>query len=408
MGLKSTIIKIFSGPRYFVYHRFFLPCVVWKKRRKKTIRVLFVLQYLSEWKTEPLYLEMKKHKRIEPILGIIPCIELPGEENTLKKYCEEKGYEYLSLVHEKTLVSQAHPDFIIHQKPYSNQISKKHRLHNNLSAPCIMLPYGIHTTLESFGINSYLSLRSWRHFYENQSTLEAHKKVHRLGGINFRVTGLPFLDTLTLPPDQFPDPWPDKKGMKRIIYAPHHTVPPLFKKGYNFSSFMENGEFMLEMRKKFENQVYFVFKPHPKLYSKLVIVWGKEKADAYYDAWRNAPNSHVEEGQYLGLFKHSDAMIHDCGAFMVEYLFTGNPVMYLINENRHDDNLSPYVNKAFSLHEMGRTHADIEKFIHNVIDGVDEGKEERMKFYNEELLPPYGKTACQNIINAILGEEEYR
>ena len=28
--------------------------------------------------------------------------------------------------------------------------------------------------------------------------------------------------------------------------------------------------------------------------------------------------------------------------------------------------------------------------------------------YNEHLLPPHGKTACENIINAILGEAEYK
>ena len=408
MTLKASIIKNISYLRFLFYHKVFLPCLVWNKRRKDKIRILFVLQYLAEWKTELLYLEMKKHPRIEPIIGIIPCLEMSGEENKLKEYCKDKGYDYLSLDPEKTLVSQVQPDFIIHQKPYVHLIYEKHLIINNISVPCIMLPYGIHTTLEAYGINSYLSLRSWRHFYENQSTLDAHKKVHRLRGINFRVTGLPFLDTLIQPSDQFPDPWQDKKGRKRIIYAPHHTVPPLFKKGYNFSTFIENGEFMLEMRRKYENQVYFVFKPHPLLYNKLVRIWGKEKTDAYYASWRNAPNSHIEEGQYLDLFKHSDAMIHDCGAFMVEYLFTGNPVMYLINEKYSNENLSPYVKRAFELHKKGRTHADIEQFIQNIIDGVDEKREERSKFYVEELLPPYGKTASQNIINAILGVEDYK
>ena len=305
-------------------------------------------------------------------------------------------------------MSQVHPDFIIHQKPYIDQIDKKYRMSKNLSAPCVLIHYATHTTMESFGINSYLSLRSWKNFFENQSTLDAHKKKHRLGGINFLATGLPFMDKLTLSADQFSDPWPAMDGMKRIIYAPHHSVPPHFKKGYNYSTFMENGEFMLEMRKKFEDKVYFVFKPHPLLYKKLVQVWGKEKTDSYYDSWRNAPNSHVEEGQYIGLFKHSDAMIHDCASFMVEYLFTGNPVMYLINKERDYSNLSPYIVKAFELHEKGRTQVEIEQFIKNVIDGVDEKREERSKFYVEELLPPYGKTASQNIINAILGVEDYR
>jgi len=266
MRLKSTIIKHCSLLRFLCYHKLILPIIVWHKRRKDKIRILFVLQNLSEWKTETLYLEMKDHPRIEPLLGITLCLETPGEENNIIKYCEEKGYEYTTLNPKKNLVSQVHPDFIIHQKPYIDQIDKKYRVSKNLSAPCVLIHYATHTTMESFGINSYLSLRSWKNFFENQSTLDAHKKKHRLGGINFLATGLPFMDKLTLSADQFSDPWPAKDGMKRIIYAPHHSVPPHFKKGYNYSTFMENGEFMLEMRKKFEDKVYFVFKPHPLLY----------------------------------------------------------------------------------------------------------------------------------------------
>lgn len=407
MNLKSTIHKKLSNWVYLLYHRAFLPYVVWRKRRKEKIRILYVLQYLAEWKTEALYLEMKKHPRIEPLLGITPCLELPGEENNVMKYCREKGYDFIILDPEKTLVNQVHPDFIIHQKPYYSLIHKKHRVINNIGVPCLMLPYSIHTTIAPFGINSNMSYVSWRHFYENQSTVDAHKEKHRLKGINSVVTGLPFMDMLTLPPSHFPNPWPDKKGMKRIIYAPHHSIPQSFTKDINFSTFMENCEFMQEMRDRFRDKVYFVFKPHPLLYKKLVVIWGKERADLYYDSWRNAPNSHIEEGQYIGLFKHSDAMIHDCGAFCVEYLFTGNPVMYLINKERKDDNLTPYMRKAFRLHYMGWCHTDIEQFIQNVIDGVDVRKEERAHFYREELLPPHGKTACENIINAILGEEDY-
>ena len=35
-------------------------------------------------------------------------------------------------------------------------------------------------------------------------------------------------------------------------------------------------------------------------------------------------------------------------------------------------------------------------------------KSEREHFYNKYLIPPHGKTACENIINAILGQEEYK
>lgn len=45
---------------------------------------------------------------------------------------------------------------------------------------------------------------------------------------------------------------------------------------------------------------------------------------------------------------------------------------------------------------------DIEKFIQNVIDGIDPMKEARDKFYQERLLPPNGKLPSENIIDDII------
>ena len=49
----------------------------------------------------------------------------------------------------------------------------------------------------------------------------------------------------------------------------------------------------------------------------------------------------------------------------------------------------------------------IEKFVQNVIDDIDPRKEEREQFFKDYLLPPHGRSACENIIAAILGEYPY-
>lgn len=41
-------------------------------------------------------------------------------------------------------------------------------------------------------------------------------------------------------------------------------------------------------------------------------------------------------------------------------------------------------------------------------DEDDSKNEEREEFYQSYLVPPHGKSASQNIMNAILGEEEYK
>ena len=147
---------------------------------------------------------------------------------------------------------------------------------------------------------------------------------------------------------------------------------------------------MIEMTRKYEDKVFFVFKPHPLLRNRLNLLWGKEKTDAYYHLWDTMQNASINEGDYIDLFLESDAMIHDSGSFLTEYLYAHKPVMRTMNDV---DPKTMY--KAYN-------EQDIEKFIQNVIDGVDPMKEVREKFYQERLLPPYGKLASENIVNDII------
>ena len=385
-----------------------MPILVWFIRRKKTIRVLFVLQYLSEWKTESLYLAMLKHPRFEPILGITKCIVVEGEEKRLIDYCVKKGYNYVWIETNKTLQEQQHPDIIVHQTLYSSIISPNHQFGANKKSLFIYVPYAFNSIIASWFFNSNLTVNCWQHYFENKSCSDECRMIHHSNGFNFVVTGLPIMDILLQPKASFPNPWPingDKR--KRIIYAPHHTIADIHYSDIDYSTFLENGEFILKMAEKYKNQVYFVFKPHPRLFTNLVEYWGKEKTEAYYKKWDNPGVSHLELGEYIGLFKHSDAMIHDCGSFTIEYMYSGNPVMYLVKKTRRTDNMTQYAKQAYDLHYKGKKHEDIEQFIQDVISGNDPLKEDRLQYVASELTPPHGKTACQNIINAILGEEEY-
>ena len=225
---------------------------------------------------------------------------------------------------------------------------------------------------------------------------------------NLVSTGFPSIDDLISAPKI--DPWKrQQKRKKRIIYAPHHSIGNLHAEGIAYSTFLELGELILNLAIKYKDETQWVFKPHPRLYDKLLTIWGKEKTDSYYRSWEELDNAQIEEGVYADLFKTSDAMIHDCSSFTIEYLTTKKPVMYLTHRenDHHQDNMLPYARRAFELHYKGFTKQLIEEFVNNVINGVDPLKSEREKYFEECLLPPHGKTACENIINAILGEAEY-
>ena len=209
--------------------------------------------------------------------------------------------------------------------------------------------------------------------------------------------------TLRLQPrESFDDPWIDKTGKKRIIYAPHHSFKGVNGDGIEFATFLDFGEAILAFAKKYQDKVTFAVKPHPFLYIRLLDIWGKEKTDAYYKQWQELPNTQFENEEYFGLFKYSDAIIHDCASFLVEYLYMDKPSLFLVADSNNIEDMFDFVKECFYSHEHGFSANDIEQFINNVIKGIDNKAEKRRECINKHLIPPHGNSACHNIVNSIL------
>lgn len=377
---------------------------MYRIRKKARIRFLFILQELTQWKTETLYLAMLEHPRFEPVIGITKSLLYPGAEDAVMAYCKEKGYSFVWLDPHKTISDQVEVDIVAHQKPYKNEIHPAHYFDSNRRIPVVAIPYYLSTITEDWIINCRISLMAWRQYIDNESTKDAWAKASRMHGLNYEVTGLPVMDELLVPKDSLQDDWPVHDDRKRVIYAPHHTIADKHWEGIGYSTFLDYCYDMLSLRDQFSDRIYFVFKPHPALRFRLMEIWGEEKTDAYYHCWEEPGVSHVEQGKYLSLFKHSDALIHDCGSFTVEYMFTCNPVMYLVRDDTHTQNMTPYAREAFDLHYKGTSISAIEQFLEDLVTGNDPLKKRRIDFMHQQLLPPQNRSACDNIIHSILGD----
>ena len=169
MGMELKTLK------WRLYH-FWMSLKVSRIRRKERIRFLFILSELSQWKTEPLYLAMRNHPRFEPILGITPSRGFPGAEKYVVNYCEEKGYPFVLLDPEKTIVSQIDVDFITHQKPYLKEIQPAHTVRNNRSIPVVVIQYYLSTIIEEWVVNQRISCLAWRQL---RGGLETHPSASR-------------------------------------------------------------------------------------------------------------------------------------------------------------------------------------------------------------------------------------
>ena len=66
-------------------------------------------------------------------------------------------------------------------------------------------------------------------------------------------------------------------------------------------------------------------------------------------------------------FLTSDAIIHDCSSFIVEYAFTGKPCLYLLNDNNLDDLLNEFGAGVMQVYVQAKTTDEIKIFVDNVI-----------------------------------------
>lgn len=378
-------------------------------RRKDQIKVAFILHEAALWKTEVLYNDMMKHPRFLP--SIYTTLSGEGQPSSISKkyiqllnYLDSNGYEYT----EARSMDDIDTDIVFYEKPYDESY-----LTNIQSRYCKSLiayaPYGFNSFNIGGVYNLECILRSFQFYVENKDVAKVLETVMVNNGSNTVVTGTPMMDMLLKPGDRFKDPWKSQnKQKKRIIWAPHFSIQTGVS-WLDLSSFMMMHEFMPVMAKKYEDSIQFAFKPHPLLFNKLVGLWGLRKTNEYYEQWNKMSNGQLETGEYVGLFKHSDAMIHDCGSFLVEYLYTDNPVMYTVRDKDKTVNFfNKFGRQAFNQMYHGGTIEEIEKFIQNVVAGDDPLKESRIEFKKKHLLPPNNQSACQNIIDAILGQNGYK
>lgn len=165
---------------------------------------------------------------------------------------------------------------------------------------------------------------------------------------------------------------------------------------------------MLNLIQKYHKYAEFVMRPHPNL---LFNYQCNQLDDSDAISLIESGATISIDKEYIGWLKWSDAMIHDCGSFRCEYLFMDRPVCYMANDINMDPKIwSDMGKEAIDCHEIAWLERGdtLDRFVQNVIEGRDDKAELRRRYIERHCSSyPNGKTPCENIVNAILGQEEY-
>lgn len=385
-------------------------------RDKERIKVAFIVYDVAKWKSERLFLAMREHPRFEPV--IVPIlynqtdyIQVCQDFNKCINLLREKGYNFVVGSKSKDIDDLINPDIVFYGEHYNGLYDEGYTINyytKRKSLGC-NIQYAFKNLCINGTVNKPQTNRIWMNFYENESVINDMRPLMSNGAKNFIATGLPIVDDFEEAFHSPKDVWkPQIHRKTRLIWAPSYSIPNKDWNVYEQSTFLEISGDMLKLAEENRDTLQIAFKPHPLLRPRLNSSWGIERTNAYYAKWAEMENTQLADGQYVDLFMSSDAMIHDCMSFMVEYMYSEKPVLFLDKGANSMNLCNTQTHDSFAIHYKGKNIDDIKRFlIKVVIGGNDPLKEHRLEYKKKYIVPPYGKTACQNIINAILGEEEF-
>lgn len=380
-----------------------------KARKGQTLNVIFFVLNLGMWKYESLFKLLLKDKRFNPIIIPYPLLwqsseTLKANENAIIKYCNSMNFPYRIeySIENRTFVSadELDADFVCWSQPYNNcpDFWKVEKFYHR--ALVFTYPYGLPIGKNSHFNNLLVENVAWKIFHTTDSAKNIFTSNPITHGRNFLWTGSTIYDKLKDRKLSL-DNWKQKDlTLKRVIWAPHHTIGD--NDDLPFSTFLIICDDMVSLAKEYEGKIQFVFKPHPMLKERLESKWGKRRTTEYYNKWEKMPNTCIQTGDYADLFFSSDAMIHDCAGFTMEYLFTQKPVLFMMKEDSIKDYVSDFSYSCHNQHYKGKSADDIRNFLENLINNIDPMKDSRFDFYNKHLLPPNGNTAAENMFQEFL------
>jgi len=416
MSLFKVLRRFFrnsaEASKKYLHIRVMLPLyqklLVLRLRHKERINVVFIASTLPMWRYQKICSLLGGYSHFNVSIVILPFGVYSKEQQnedveTLKAYFDSCGMKYYVGGEAFDIRKELCPDILFYPQPYvGNYVAHNDYCWLRDRLLCYS-PYAFWTAIGEWSYNEPLHNYAWKLFYSTELHRKEAIKYAYNHGRNIEVVGYSNADSFLEQPHR--DVWKlQEVRKKRVVWAPHFSI---FPDGLMVqSSFLSIAEFMLELAERYSDRIQFVFKPHPRLITELYKHedWGITRTTDYYNEWATRSNTQLESGEFVDLFMTSDAMIHDCGSFSVEYHYSGNPVMFVAEDfERIVSEKGELGQLAMRLHYVGRCQEDIVGFIEQVVlEGNDPMRCGRKDFYNRYLLPPNGKSVAENVVDVLL------
>ena len=375
-------------------------------RNKNKVKVVFLAIHKSVWKVDPVFQRMFSDSFFDPEILVCPYLGSDSEGmieemNQTYQYFLDKGYPVRKSLGEDNVwvrLADIEPDIVFFTNPH-DLTKQEYYSDAFLNYLTCYVPYYYmatnHVAERSKELNTKFVNSMWRIYLPHEFIYNQFVKHSTTRGENGLAIGYPATEALIgneLKGGK--SCWKaQEREKKKIIYAPHHTIS---ERNASLSTFLKFGRFIQKIAIDYKDLVQWSFKPHPMLRSKLYQLpsWGRERTDDYYQFWESQRCTQLDEGEYDGLFRQSDAIIHDCSSFVVEYAFTKKPALYLFNTAFKDQSfLNEFGADVMQSYAKAAEFNEIIKFLESIVGGTfsHEGSSTEKfdnyvtRFYGEKL-----------------------
>lgn len=384
---------------------------------KEKIKVLFLATHKSMWKVDPVFQKMLKNPLFDPEILVCPYTNYGDErmvediEQNYKSFIDKDYPVRKSLKEDGSWLKldETKPDIIFFTHPHDLS-HKEYYEDAYLNYLSCYVPY--HHEVGSFGDNNtqhnqYFHNAMWKIFSAHKESYELAKRIASNKATNVEITGFPAMESLyqLSVSKNVKSNWKTNDERIKIIWSPHHLI----LEEINQSNFLEYADFFKALAIEHKDKITWAFKPHPVLKYKLYEhpEWGRVKTDEYYSFWRDNEFSQLELADYENIFLSSDAMIHDCGSFLAEYLYVKKPVLYLLNNKHTGQYFNSFGKRALTSCQLAKTPTEIILFIHELLEKSVGIKKDHEIFYNNSIKSYFeNDLPSDRIINLIIKEIE--
>lgn len=232
-------------------------------------------------------------------------------------------------------IAEFNPHLIFLPSPYETTRIKELRADTLIKQGyrIAYIPYGIEMGGGDNNIfaqfNTAVQCLAWRVFVRSERSKAMYKKYCAAGNLHVVVTGHPKFDN-----QQNLDSYPISYALKKkiadrpvILWTPHFTVGlPA-----SWSTYCIYNEIIMQ-QVGLRQDIFIIVRPHPLFFKEMLSqqVWQKEDEQQFRDLCRSQNNLWLDENSdYIEVFSASNGIMADAGSFLLEYLPTKKPILYL-------------------------------------------------------------------------------